>query len=78
MTAPDEQVLEHRLIEGARQHFLRLPQETIWFLLVRMERTFDVVNRVVQELVRQASEQGRPPSVPTARTVLDIIDKETA
>ncbi len=64
---------QERLVLAARRRYLQLSKETVEFLAVRIERSFEMIDRVCDALALQASAHGRKPTIPTARIVLEEL-----
>ncbi|HZH28509.1 MAG TPA: DnaA/Hda family protein [Azospirillaceae bacterium] len=67
---PDDALLAALMVKLAADRHLGLPEETLGFLLPRVERSFDFARRLVAALDRASLAARRPATVPLARSVL--------
>lgn len=68
---PDEEGLRARLVLAAERRFLRLSQETLNYLVPRLELAYDAVESFMDRLSASVSDADRAPSLPLARSVLE-------
>lgn len=68
---PDEDGLRARLVLAAERRFLRLSQETLNYLVPRLELAYEAVEDFMDRLSASVSAADRAPSLPLARSVLE-------
>lgn len=68
---PDEEGLRARLVLAAERRFLRLSQETLNYLVPRLELAYEAVEDFMDRLSASVSDADRAPSLPLARRVLE-------
>lgn len=69
--APDEALLRQRLQASARRDFLMLDEDTLKYLVPRLDLSYVAVENFIARLNDAVIETGRAPSVPLAREVLE-------
>ena len=72
---PDEDGLRARLVLAAERRFLRLSQETLNYLVPRLELAYDAVESFMDRLSASVSDADRAPSLPLARSVLERMGR---
>ncbi len=76
--APDEALLSAVMAKLFADRQLRVSGDVISFLLLRIDRSFAAVRRVVDRLDAAAMQARAPITVPFARRVLADLDNETS
>lgn len=71
ITEPDEAALQARLKATAKLHFLRLDDDVLSYVALRLGRDYAAVNAFVSLLSEAVTQAGRAPSVHLAREVLE-------
>lgn len=71
---PDEAMLRARLQAAAGRHFMKLSPETINYLAVRLELSYEAGERAIERLSEAVSQTGKAPGLALARGVLDGAD----
>ncbi len=69
---PDEAMLAARLVAACRRHYLKLNQATLDYLIIRLPRVYTEIETYVLRLDEEIHRTGRSPSVPLAKTVLEM------
>ncbi len=69
--APDEKMLSERLLASAKRDFLKLDEDTLKYLVPRLDLSYVAIERFIARLNEAVVETGRAPSVPLAREVLE-------
>ncbi len=80
--APDDAMVRGRLRAAGERHFLKLDDETVNFIVPRLELSYEAVETTIDAISVAVTETGRGPTVPLVRDVLsrlgrlqDITDK---
>lgn len=68
--APDEALLQDRLKAAARREYLKLDDDTLKYLVRRLDLSYVAIEVFLERLNEAVVELGRAPSVPLAREVL--------
>lgn len=68
---PDEPMISARLRASFRQRYIKLGENTIDYLAVRLPRSYEAIEDYVARLDQAISDTGRPPSINLARNVLE-------
>jgi chromosomal replication initiation ATPase DnaA len=74
---PDDGLIGAVMLKQFSDRQIRIDPDVLTYLLARMERSFDAAGRVVAALDRTALAAKRRITVPLARSVLEILEKET-
>ena len=73
ISEPDEMLFKARLNAAATRHFLRLDPDVVKYLVPRLDRTYQAIERFIDRLSEGVTLTGRAPSVPLAREVLEEL-----
>jgi chromosomal replication initiation ATPase DnaA len=70
ISAPDDDLLAALMVKLFRDRQLRVGEDVVLYLMVRMDRSFAAVVDIVAAIDSAALERGRPVTVPLAREIL--------
>lgn len=73
--APDEAMMKLRLRAAGERYFLRMDEDTLNFLVPRLELSYDAAETVVAAISTSVSETGRGPTIPLVRETLLTLAK---
>jgi len=68
---PDEDMLIERLKAACRRRYMKLDQQTVAFLAIRLPRSYAAIEEYVSRLDEAVDANQRAPSIHLARTVLE-------
>lgn len=76
--APDDALLRVVLAKLFHDRQMNIDQDTVDYIVTRMERSFDGARRIVEAIDRAALTQKRRPTGPLVREVLNLIGREAS
>ncbi len=68
--APDEAMMKHRLRAAGERYYLKMDEDTLNFLVPRLELSYEAVETVAEAISASVSETGRGPTIPLVRETL--------
>ncbi|MEO0981202.1 MAG: DnaA/Hda family protein [Pseudomonadota bacterium] len=68
---PDEEMTALRLRSACRRRYMKLPDDVVDYLCIRLERTYAGIERFVERLDALVDKTGRRPTIPLAREALE-------